>query len=110
MSYKLDKRAIILNPRGKSIRKRRFTMILRRLAEGIFDIEDLKFRRNELADFITHASKAYEFDLQHVISVGYSNGANIAASTLLLRPEILSSAILLFSLFKSAGSKEVVMT
>ena len=80
-------------------------MILHRLAEGIFDIEDLKFRINELADFITHASKAFEFDLQHVIAVGYSNGANIAASTLLLRLEILSSAILLFSLFKSAGSK-----
>ena len=54
----------------------------------------MKFRTNELADFVNDASKAYGFDLQRVIAVGYSNGANIAASMLLLRPEILSSAIL----------------
>ena len=66
----------------------------RRLAEGVFDLEDLKFRTNELADFVIDASKTYNFDLQRVIAVGYSNGANIAASILLLRPEILSSAIL----------------
>ncbi len=67
----------------------------RRLAEGVFDIEDLKFRTNELADFVKDASKAYDFDLQRTIAIGYSNGANIvAASMLLLRPEILSAAIL----------------
>jgi phospholipase/carboxylesterase len=65
-----------------------------RLAEGVFDIEDLKFRTNELADFVNDASKTYEFDLQRTIALGYSNGANIAASMLLLRPEILSAAIL----------------
>jgi len=54
----------------------------------------LKFRTNELADFVIYASKTYNFDLQHVTTVGYSNGANIAASMLLLRPETLSSAIL----------------
>lgn len=65
----------------------------RRLAEGVFDLEDLKYRTSELADFLNDASKTYDFDLQHVIAVGYSNGANIAASMLLLRPEILSSAM-----------------
>jgi len=54
----------------------------------------LKFRTNELADFVIDASKSYNFDLQRVIAVGYSNGANIAASILLLRPETFSSAIL----------------
>ena len=66
----------------------------RRLAEGVFDIEDLKFRTNELADFVKDASKAYDFDLERTIAIGYSNGANIGASMLLLRPEILSAAIL----------------
>ena len=66
----------------------------RRLAEGVFDIEDLKYRTNELADFVKDASNAYDFDVHNVIAVGYSNGANIGASMLLLRPEILSSAIL----------------
>ena len=54
----------------------------------------MKFRTNELADFVIDASKTYDFDLRHIIAVGYSNGANIAASMLLLHPEILSSAIL----------------
>ena len=66
----------------------------RRLAEGVFDIEDLKFRTRELADFVEKASKVYGFDLRYVVSVGYSNGANIASSLLLLSPEVISSAIL----------------
>src|SRR5919202_203138 len=94
LAYELDKRAAILSPRGKVLENGVSPRFFRRLAEGAFDLEDLKFRTNELADFVIDASKTYGFDLQHVISVGYSNGANIAASMLLLRPEILSSAIL----------------
>jgi len=66
----------------------------RRLAEGVFDLEDLKNRTHELADFVAAAAKHYKIDIKHIIAVGYSNGANIAASLLLLRPEILSAAIL----------------
>jgi phospholipase/carboxylesterase len=94
LAYELDQRAAILSPRGKVLENGVAPRFFRRLAEGVFDIEDLKFRTNELADFVNVASKTYNFDLQHVIAVGYSNGANIAASMLLLRPEILSSAIL----------------
>src|SRR5215217_3549942 len=83
----------ILSPRGKVL-EAGMPRFFRRLAEGVFDIEDLKFRTYELADFVEKASKVYGFDLRHVISVGYSNGANIASSLLLLRPEILSSAVL----------------
>src|ERR687887_1752712 len=94
LAYELDKTAAILSPRGKVLENGIAPRFFRRLAEGVFDLEDLKFRTNELADFVIDASKTYDFDLQHVIAVGYSNGANIAASMLLLRPEILSSAIL----------------
>jgi phospholipase/carboxylesterase len=94
LAYELDKSAAILSPRGKVLENGITPRFFRRLAEGVFDLEDLKFRTNELADFVIDASKTYDFDLQHVIAVGYSNGANIAASMLLLRPEILSSAIL----------------
>jgi|SRR6476661_9812218 len=94
LAYELDKRAAILSPRGKVLENGIAPRFFRRLAEGVFDLEDLKFRTNELADFVNDASKTYNFDLQHVIAVGYSNGANITASMLLLRPEILSSAIL----------------
>src|SRR5919202_5992866 len=94
LAYELDKKAAILSPRGKVLENGITPRFFRRLAEGVFDLQDLKFRTNELADFVIDASKTYDFDLQHVIAVGYSNGANIAASMLLLRPEILSSAIL----------------
>ncbi len=66
----------------------------RRLAEGVFDLEDLKKRTHELADFVTSVAQHYELDDKKIVAVGYSNGANIAASMLLLRPEILSAAIL----------------
>ena len=94
LAYELDKSAAILSPRGKVLENGITPRFFRRLAEGVFDIDDLKFRTNELADFVIDSSKTYSLDLQHIIAVGYSNGANIAASTLLLRPEILSSAIL----------------
>ena len=66
----------------------------RRLAEGVFDLEDLRKRTDELADFVVSAAKHYEIDDKKIIALGYSNGANIVASMLLLRPEILSAAIL----------------
>ena len=85
--------ASILSPRGKVI-ENGMPRYFRRLSEGIFDIEDLKFRTNELAEFVQNASKKYALNLNRIVAIGYSNGANIAASVLLLRPEILSNAIL----------------
>jgi predicted esterase len=61
----------------------------------VFDIEDLKFRTAELAEFVVGASEHYQFDLKRVVAVGFSNGANIAASLLLLRPGVLHKAVLL---------------
>jgi phospholipase/carboxylesterase/glyoxalase family protein len=66
----------------------------RRLAEGVFDLDDLRVRTHELADFVAAAAAAYGFDPRRVIAVGYSNGANIAASLLLTHPGVLSAAIL----------------
>jgi len=85
--------AAILSPRGKVL-ENGMPRFFRRLAEGVFDIEDLKFRTYELADFVEQASEVYGFDLEHLVAIGYSNGANIAASELLLRPEILPVVIL----------------
>ena len=93
LGHEIAPEAAILSPRGKVL-EAGMPRFFRRLAEGVFDIEDLKFRTNELADFIENASKLYSFDLEYMIAVGYSNGANIASSLLLLRPEILSAAIL----------------
>jgi predicted esterase len=83
----------VLSPRGK-ILERGMPRFFRRLAEGVFDIEDLKLRTMELADFVAAAAAHYEFDARRVIAIGFSNGANIAASLLLLRPEVLARAVL----------------
>ena len=67
----------------------------RRLAMGVFDVEDLKHRIAELAEFVAAAGREYQFDAGQVMAAGYSNGANIAASLMLLRPEVLAGGILL---------------
>ena len=64
----------------------------RRLAEGVFDEDDVRRRANELADFVTNARARY--GIASPIALGYSNGANIAAAVLLLRPLELAGAIL----------------
>ncbi len=83
-----------LSPRGKAL-ERGMPRFFRRLAEGVFDLEDLHGRTQELADWIDTAARQYGFDKSKLVAVGYSNGANIAASLLLSRPESLAHAILL---------------
>jgi len=94
LAYELDQSAAILSPRGKVLENGVAPRFFRRLTEGVFDVEDLKFRTNELANFVKNASNTYGFDMDHLIAVGYSNGVNIASSMILLRPEVLSAAIL----------------
>jgi predicted esterase len=93
LGRELDPTASLLSPRGKVL-ENGMPRFFRRLAEGVFDVEDLKKRTNELADFVISAAERYEIDMKRIVAVGYSNGANIAASMLLLRPEILHAAIL----------------
>jgi phospholipase/carboxylesterase len=90
----LDPDASLLSPRGK-ILENGLPRFFRRLAEGVFDEEDLIYRTKELADFISEATTSYSVDPKRIYAVGYSNGANIAASLLLLRPGVLSGAALL---------------
>jgi phospholipase/carboxylesterase len=82
----------LLSPRGKVL-EHGMPRFFRRLAEGVFDEEDVRRRANELADFIAEARKRY--GLAAPIALGYSNGANIAAAMLLLRPEAVAGALLL---------------
>jgi predicted esterase len=86
--------AAILSPRGK-VSEYGAARFFRRLAEGVFDQEDLVFRTHELADFVEAASREYGLDASRLIAVGYSNGANIAASLMLLHPGLLRAAVLL---------------
>ena len=93
LGQELDPNAALLSPRGKVL-ENGMPRFFRRLAEGVFDLEDLKYRTNELADFVTAAAQHYGFATDQLVAVGFSNGANIAASILLLRPEILHRAVL----------------
>ena len=84
----------LLSPRGM-VTENGMSRFFRRLAEGVFDMKDLKRRTQELAVFLKNASRLYGFDLNKTIAVGFSNGANIGASLILRRPEVLSGAILI---------------
>ena len=86
--------AAILSPRGQ-VSEYGAARFFRRLAEGVFDHEDLVFRTHELAGFIEAAAEEYGLDLSRLVAAGYSNGANIAASLILLHPGLLRAAILL---------------
>ncbi len=89
-----DPEAALLSPRGKVL-ENGMPRFFRRLAEGVFDKEDLVLRTHELADFLDHAATHYQIDRQKLLAVGYSNGANIAGALLLLRPGAVCGAALL---------------
>jgi phospholipase/carboxylesterase len=82
----------LLSPRGKVL-EGGMPRFFRRMAEGVFDEDDLRRRANDLAAFVEEASNQY--GIAAPIALGYSNGANIAAAMLLLRPNLLAGAILL---------------
>jgi predicted esterase len=85
--------APLLSPRGR-ILERGMPRFFRRLAEGVFDIPDLKHQAQELARFLEEARVRYALGDRPPIAVGLSNGANIAAALLLLHPGSLSGAVL----------------
>jgi phospholipase/carboxylesterase len=90
----LDPTAALFSLRG-NVLENGMPRFFRRLAEGVFDEADVIRRANELADFLPKAAAQHEFDLKQLTAIGYSNGANIAAAVMLLRPGAITSAILL---------------
>jgi phospholipase/carboxylesterase len=84
----------LLSPRG-DVNEGGMPRFFRRFAEGVFDLEDVARRANALADFTREAAQRYGFPPHALTALGYSNGANIAAAMLLLRPESLAGAVLL---------------
>ena len=86
--------ANILSPRG-NVLENGAPRFFRRLAEGVFDMEDLARRTDELAAFVDGAAAKYGFDPDKLVAVGFSNGANIAASVVLKHAGTIPSAVLL---------------
>lgn len=93
LAGRIDDEASVLSVRG-NVLENGMPRFFRRLAEGVFDEEDLIFRTKELNDFLNDAAKKYEFDRDNLIAIGYSNGANIAASLLFHFQNALKGAIL----------------
>jgi len=89
--------ANLLSPRG-NVPENGMARFFRRLAEGVFDEEDLRIRTEGLGKFVAEAAATYGFDPSAVIAIGYSNGANIAASLLLREPDRLAGAALLHAM------------
>ncbi|WP_414662010.1 alpha/beta hydrolase [Horticoccus sp. 23ND18S-11] len=87
----------LLSPRG-DVSEGGALRFFARLAEGVFDPQEITRRTHALGDFVTAAAAHYKLDARRLIAVGFSNGANIAATLLLLRPETLGGGILLRSM------------
>jgi predicted esterase len=90
----IAKGAALLSPRGQ-ILENGMPRFFRRIAEGVFDQEDLKLRTEQLRTFIGEAEAAYSLSRQKLVAAGFSNGANIAASLLLRYPDVLAGAVLI---------------
>lgn len=93
LGRQLSPGSALLAPRGK-VSEHGAARYFARLAEGVFDPAEVTRRTHDLADFIAGATDRYRFDVSRLIAVGFSNGANIAATLLLLRPIVLGAAIL----------------
>ncbi|MEN8376342.1 MAG: VOC family protein [Gemmatimonadota bacterium] len=83
----------LLSPRGR-VSEAGLLRFFKRVAEGVFDLQDLAIRTEELGDFVEAATRAYDLDASRLVAVAFSNGANIAASLLLRRPSLLRAAVL----------------
>ena len=86
--------ASILSPRGKVL-ENGAPRFFARTAPGIFDANEIRMRAAELAEWIRWATKNYRLDAGKICALGYSNGANIASSIMLLDPGVIAAAVLL---------------
>ena len=82
----------LISPRGK-VNEQGITRFFRRAPDGAWDVDDLKHRTGELADFVRSVRGAYRLPKPFVL--GYSNGANIGWSLLLKEPGGIAGVILL---------------
>lgn len=98
----IDPDAAVLGVRG-NVDENGMNRFFRRLREGVFDEEDLVFRTEELHKFIDKASADYEFSRENLTAVGYSNGANIAASLLYHYKNPFKGAVLLHPMVPIRG-------
>jgi phospholipase/carboxylesterase len=100
--------AAILSPRG-AVRERGMPRFFARLSEGVFDLEDLAARTEQLIRFVNGAIVKYALDAHRIVAVGFSNGANIAASVLLTEAGILQGAVLIRAMVPFEPARPVAL-
>jgi phospholipase/carboxylesterase len=86
--------ASLVSPRG-NVLENGMPRFFRRIAEGVFDLEDLRVRTQQMGQFIREAAQAHDFETSQVVALGFSNGANIATSVMLSDPSVLRHGILI---------------
>ena len=102
LAGKIDEDCSILSVRG-NVLENGMPRFFKRLAEGVFDEEDLVFRTKELLEFLEESANKYHFDQKNLVALGYSNGANIAASLLFHYSNALRGAMLLHPMVPRRG-------
>jgi phospholipase/carboxylesterase len=103
--------ANVLSPRGKVL-EGGMPRFFRRIAMGVFDIEDLKARAQDLLTFVDEAADEYGFHREKVVVAGYSNGANIAGGMLFMSPGAFAGAALFHAMkpFDPEGAIDLAET
>ncbi|MGG0655475.1 alpha/beta hydrolase [Rummeliibacillus pycnus] len=104
IAERIDSTAHVLSVRG-NVLENGMPRFFRRISEGVFDEEDLIFRTKQLNVFLDEAAEQYNFDRNNIIAIGYSNGANIAASLLFHYQNALKGAILHHPMIPRRGIK-----
>ena len=91
----LAPRAHVVSPRG-AVSEGGSLRFFRRTAEGVYDREDLGARVEAMAAFI--AGEIARTKATRVAALGYSNGANILAFTMMAHPGLVREAALMHPL------------
>jgi predicted esterase/catechol 2,3-dioxygenase-like lactoylglutathione lyase family enzyme len=109
VARKIAPNSAIISPRGKVL-ENGMPRFFRRLAEGVFDERDVVHRAKELSDFLVSAAARYGRSPEKLTALGYSNGANIAATILFSRPEVFAKALLLRPMMPLLNPPDVDLT
>ncbi|GAA1941269.1 alpha/beta hydrolase [Amycolatopsis minnesotensis] len=97
LAKELSPSSAVLAPAGP-VSEHGMARWFRRLAEGVFDYDDVVKRAGQLAEFVLAARERYGLGDRRLVAIGFSNGANIAAAMTVLRPDVLTEAILFASM------------
>lgn len=89
-------RADIIAPRGDVMEDGRLRRFFRRKTEQIYDMEDVHRQKKRMAAFVR--KQIDRVGAKRVLAIGYSNGANIIAITMMQDPALFDAAVLMHPL------------